>query len=113
MADKTIVKYRNPPKPKHRGHKAGMTIPLAIVGGLTPMLSDIMLAYHVGGGEAALGHVSLCTTGYDPADGKWKPAFAMQKLYGPLFIGVMVHKVAGRLGINRMISKAGIPLFRI
>ena len=100
---------------KRKGHskRAGMTIPLAVIGGLIPMATDVLSAYKAAGAEGALGHVSLCTTGYDPSDGQWKPAFAMQKLYGPLFLGSMVHKLASKLGVNRMIASAGIPLIRI
>jgi hypothetical protein len=90
-----------------------MTLPLAIVGGFVPMGVDIVSAYKVGGVEAALGHVSLCTTGYDPSDGKFKPMFAVQKLYGPLLLGAIVHKAANRLGINRMLSSMGVPLIRV
>jgi hypothetical protein len=90
-----------------------MGIPLAIVGGFVPMGTDIISAYKVGGVSAALGHVSLCTTGYDPADNKWKPMFAVEKLYGPLLLGAIVHKAANRLGINRMLASAGIPLLRV
>ena len=90
-----------------------MTIPLAVVGGLVPMGADVVSAFKVGGAEAALGHVSLCTTGYDPADGKWKPMFALQKLYGPLLLGMLVHKAASKVGINRMLSRAGVPLLRV
>jgi hypothetical protein len=108
----SVIRYRSKPKKKtHR--RGGMTVPLSLIGGLMPMAADIVSATRVGGIEAALGHVSLCTTGYDPADGKWKPGFAMQKLYGPMFVAMMAHKLAGRLGINRMLGKAGVPLFRI
>jgi len=31
----------------------------------------------------------------------------------PLAVGVLVHKVAGRLGINRAIASTGIPFIRI
>jgi hypothetical protein len=94
-------------------HKPKMTIPLAIVGGFVPMGVDLVSAFKVGGIPAALGHVSLCTTGYDPADGLWKPMFAVKTLYGPLLLGTIVHKVAGGLGINRMLARMGIPLVRI
>jgi hypothetical protein len=90
-----------------------MTIPLAVVGGLVPMGADLVSAYKAGGVEATLGHVSLCTTGYDPADNKWKPMFAVEKLYGPLLLGTMVHKLASKLGVNRAIAKSGIPFVRI
>lgn len=99
---------------KARGHRrAKMTVPLAVIGGLVPMGVDVIQAYRVGGAEAALGHVSMCTTGYDPSDGKMKLGFAMQKLYGPLLAGFLVHKLASGLGVNRALGKAGVPLLRV
>jgi hypothetical protein len=92
---------------------AKMTIPLAVVGGLVPMGVDVLSAYKIGGASAALGHVSMCTTGYDPSDGKMKLGFAVQKLYGPLLAGFLVHKLASKLGVNRALGKAGVPLLRI
>ena len=91
----------------------GLMYLTALLAGFIPMGQDIISAYKVGGASAALGHVSLCTTGYDPADGKWKPMFAAQKLYGPLLLGAVVHKVANRLGINGALQRAGVPLLRI
>lgn len=115
MATKAIARRRISyiTRSRSRSRGKGMSVSLAMIGGLTPMLADLMSAYRVGGGEAVLGHVSLCTTGYDPADGLWKPMFAVKKLYGPMFIAAVVHKFAGKLGINRMIAKSGIPIFRI
>lgn len=114
MATRAIARRRPRTIVRRVGRRAQhMTIPLAIVGGLVPMGADIVSAYRVGGIEAALGHLSLCTTGYDPADGQYKPMFAVKKLYGPLLLGAIVHKAAGRLGINRMLAKTGIPLLRI
>jgi hypothetical protein len=98
---------------KRRRSKGGFTLPLAVVGGLVPAGADILSAYKIGGAEAALGHVSLVTTGFDPADGSWKPGFAFQKLYGPLFVAFMVHKLAARLGINRALGRAGVPFVRV
>jgi hypothetical protein len=114
MAAKAIARRRTRTIVRRVGHRAKrMTIPLAIVGGFVPMGVDLVSAFKVGGIEAALGHVSLCTTGYDPADGIWKPMFAVKKLYGPLLLGTIVHKAAGRLGINRMLASMGIPLVRV
>jgi hypothetical protein len=118
METKAIARRRRRPisrlPVRRAGHKAkSMTIPLAIVGGFVPMGVDLISAFKVGGIEAAMGHVSLCTTGYDPADGIWKPMFAVRKLYGPLLLGAIVHKAAGRLGINRMLASMGIPLVRV
>jgi hypothetical protein len=100
-------------KAKARRRANNMTIPLAVVGGLVPAAYDVLAGYRANGLDGALGHVSLVTTGYDPGDGEWKPAYALQKLYGPLALGALVHKAAGKLGINRMLASAGIPIFRI
>jgi hypothetical protein len=117
MASNTRAVARRRPRVitlRRAGRRAKhMTLPLAVVGGFVPMGTDIISAYKVGGVSAALGHVSLCTTGYDPADNKWKPMFAVQKLYGPLLLGAIVHKAANRLGINRMLSSMGVPLIRV
>lgn len=100
-------------KAKRRSSKGGFTLPAAVIGGLVPMGADIVSAYRIAGPQAALEHVAMCTTGYDPSDGQWKPAFAMQKLYGPLFVGFMVHKLASKVGINRALGRAGVPFLRI
>ncbi len=102
---------KNPRKGRGRG---GFKLPpLAIIGGLVPAGVDILAAFKFGGFQCALEHVSLCTTGYDPYDGQWKPGFAAQKLYGPLFLGTIVHKVANGLGVNRMLAAAGLRFLRI
>lgn len=100
-------------KTAKRHKAAGMTLPLAVIGGLVPMGVDVLGAYRVGGVQTALEHVSLCTTGYDPSDGKMKLDFAFKKLYGPLLAGFLVHKVAGKLGVNRALAKAGVPILRV
>lgn len=112
MATKTIVKYRARPKAKHRS-KAGTTVPLAMIAGLAPAVMHLLDAYRMGGLPAVPQHLSMITTGYDPADGKWKPAMAVQYLWGPLAIGMVVHKLAGKLGINRALAAAGIPIVRL
>ena len=114
MATKAIARRRTRTFIRRVGRRAKrMTVPLAIVAGFVPAALDIKLAYKVGGFEAALGHVSLCASGYDPSDGVWKPMFAFEKLYGPLLLGAVVHSAANHLGINRVLAKAGIPILRV
>lgn len=100
-------------KKKARRSSKGMTVPLAVIGGLVPAGADVLAAWRTAGAQAGIEHVAMVTTGYDPSDGQWKPGFAMQKLYGPLFVGFMVHKLAARLGINRALGRAGVPFVRI
>jgi len=109
---KTIVRYRNRSQSK-RHAKAKMTMPLAVIGGLMPFGSTLLSAYRQGGVDAVVQHASMMTTGYDPTDGKVKFGYAVQKLYGPLAIGFLAHKLASRLGLNRALGAAGVPLFRI
>lgn len=96
---------------RHRAAK--MTLPLAVIGGMVPAAYDVLAGYRANGFDGAMGHVALVTTGYDTGDGKFKPMYAIQKLYGPLLLGVLVHKAAGKLGVNRMLASAGVPLFRV
>lgn len=103
MATKAIARRRS----------QGMTIPVAVIGGLLPAAGALIEANRSGGMGGVLQWSSILTTGYDPADGSWKPGIAFRKLYGPLALGFVVHKLAGRLGINRALGRAGVPLIRI
>lgn len=103
------------PKRKHR-RRNGMTLPLAIIGGLVPAALDVGHAIQDYGWLAGLDHVSLCTTGItSKPDGhiEWHPGHAARKLWLPLGTGILVHKLAARLGVNRMIASTGIPFVRI
>lgn len=96
-----------------RRHSAGMTIPLAVVAGFGPIISHTWTGFQTGGVAGALNDLSAYTTGYVPADNQWKPAHMLEGL-GPVIAGIMVHKiVGGKLGVNRMLSSAGIPLVRL
>lgn len=102
---------------KHRRAKA--RIPLAIVGGLAPAA---LFAYHGFTGEEGHGsgidglthNLVEVTTGYQTDTGRWAPGDNMvPRLVMPLALGFVVHKLVARLGINRMISRAGIPFVSI
>lgn len=109
-----LAAYKAGVKARTKGnhHKPKTTISVAMIAGLVPMALDLKSAYAVDGMAAVVSHVGLCTVGYDGVN-PWNPRHAIRKLYGPLLMGVLVHKVASKLGVNRMIARAGIPLFRI
>jgi hypothetical protein len=88
------------------------TIPLAVVAGFFPLGVDLVNSYKVDGIPAVMSHLSLCTTGYDGVN-KWNPMYALQKFYAPVLAGIVVHKLAGKFGVNRMLASAGIPLLRV
>lgn len=113
MATKTIVR-RVYLKAKRRHHARGFTVPAAVIGGLLPATGALITAAKSGGMGGVVQWSSILTTGYDPADGQWKPRIALEKLYLPLAAGVLVHKfVGGKLGVNRMLANAGVPFIRL
>ena len=89
-----------------------MTLPLAIVGGLMPGATAVITTGTTSGWLAAGKTAGTIYTGYDYTTGKFSVR-NMQMGLMPLAIGVLVHKAAGMLGINKAIAATGIPFFRI
>jgi len=91
-----------------------MTFPVAVIAGLMPgVTGTINVATAQGGGWKQAGTYACSVyTGYNPANGTFSVGNMSQGLK-PLAIGVIVHKLAGWLGINRAIAGAGIPFIRI
>jgi hypothetical protein len=101
---------------KARKHKrAGMTIPLAVVAGFAPLaMGELGAVKRALSGDTACAaqQAVIYATGYntDTKAFHW-PTFVGS--YGPILAGMVVHKLAGRLGVNRAIAKAGVPFIRI
>ena len=115
MASKTRTIYRTA-KAKRRHGKPPMTISLAMVAGMVPLLVDMKAGYTAGGGgmigiEEAGHNAVVSLTGYEYRSGHWKLGDA-KGMFG-LLVGMGAHKLASRLGVNRAIARAGIPLVRI
>jgi hypothetical protein len=51
-------------------------------------------------------------TGYNPQGGMWDYRYLKSGLF-PVIGGLMIHKLASKLGVNRAMSNAGIPFIRI
>lgn len=116
MATKTITRYRAAPKAKRRRKKGGFTLPISVVAPVG------MLAWATGqravkNPEEGLNHAMGALTGYraDAVKKGWKPFHAQRMTEGalPILVGVLVHKLAGKLGVNRALSQAGVPIIRI
>lgn len=95
-----------------RGRRnGGMTIPLAMVAGFLPgawRLWEKRQSLNHLGNEA--GRIYL---GYDSWTGQW--GFGSMK-FGtlPIILGAVAHNlIGGRLGVNKMLSRAGIPFLRL
>lgn len=112
MATKAIARRRTYVS-RPRAHRAAkMTVPVAVVAGFLPLTMRALAGWKEGGIEGASHQLIMGTTGYDHREKKWRfPAMAQG--LGPMLAGIVVHKLAGRLGVNRAIARAGVPFLRI
>jgi hypothetical protein len=76
------------------------------------MVSDTIHGYQSGGIASASNDLLANVTGYDARSKSWSFAL-LAKGMGPVLAGVMVHKLAGKLGINRALARSGVPFLRI
>lgn len=113
MAKKTrsIIRYR---RAKKSFRRKGFTLPLAVLAGFAPPAMRVYSTTRQFGVQQGIGEFSRIFTGFDvynPGAG-WN---VNNMVYGalPVAVGMLVHKVAARLGVNRMLSSAGIPFVRI
>jgi hypothetical protein len=118
VATNTIVRYRTRPA-KRVHHRAKFTIPLGPVVGMFPMGAEIVGNFTSPSyptlaekgrrtGQTVINGLS----GYDPLEQRWR----WDRFYAngvPIYAGLFLHWLAGKLGINRMIARAGIPVIRI
>lgn len=107
---RTIVRYRSKAKRTHR--KAGFTLPLAAVAGFAPLVINAVDRGRRDGAMSGVASVSQGLTGYNPQSGDWKLSRLTEGLL-PIMIGLGVHKLAGKFGINRMLGQAKVPFIRI
>lgn len=97
---------------KARRRASKMTIPISMVAGLSGgMAGPIDLALK-GQYYNAFRDVCINYTGFNPQVGGFTLANAKKGLY-PLALGIVVHKLAGRAGVNRAMAAMKIPLIRI
>jgi hypothetical protein len=96
----------------HHKRKA-MTVSLAVAGGFIPLGIELYNGYREGGLAVAGNRLSMATTGIDTKGGAWRGDYALRKLYGPLLVGALAHKMANALGINRMLARWKVPFIRV
>lgn len=97
-------------KKKGKRRPARMTIPLAVVAGFLPAGSKL---YDSRGSVEELSNTaSRILIGFNPQNGNWN-AEDLKYGLGPIFVGMILHKVASGLGINRALGAARIPFIRI
>jgi hypothetical protein len=90
-----------------------MTIPLAVLAGFLPLAGVTMTSLKQGGPELAGYNLVSNLTGYDIPTKTWNWQY-MQKGTIPIVAGILAHKLIGqKLGVNRILARAGVPLFRL
>jgi len=112
----TLAAYRagarSAQRPRGRARRKNMTLSLAMIGGFVPTALFGLQTMKEQGPEGGLKAVTMRLTGYNAWVGNW---YFSELLRGwtPILAGMFAHKVANRLGINRALSRAGVPLIRI
>lgn len=100
-------------KSKHR-KKRGFTVPIAVAAGASVGIANVLNAIKPGVpiGTAISFEASRAYLGFNTISNTWNMGDMWRGTF-PLFIGLGVHKVASKLGVNRMLASAGIPIFRV
>jgi len=88
-----------------------MTLPVSVLLGFMPLVTRGVQLYQVGGIQA-LPQLSSSLVPYDFQTRRVSFANLGSGLY-PIIAGLVVHKLAGALGINRALSAARIPFIRL
>ena len=109
---KAKVKYRNRFMSKRHHKRPGMTVPVAVLAGFAPLGVAAIDGYKYNGAKGLAKRVTLGMTGYNIEDGHWYPT-EMAKIAAPIVAGLVIHKLAGRFGINRALASAGVPFLRV
>jgi len=97
-------------KKKRRSRQ--LTVPLSMVAGFTPLIASGVRGWQAETFRGAGKEMLYGLTGYDIDTHQFNQAFMWNGTY-PILLGTIIHKVAGRLGVNRMIAATGIPFLRI
>lgn len=100
---------------KARGRRRkGFTLPLAVVAGFAiPTAKIVIHTQHSGFVNGGIREAGRILVGFDHMEGRFNLAWLFHGLL-PIIAGGVIHKFIGnRLGINRAMSSAGIPLIRL
>jgi len=95
-----------------RGRGRSFTLPLAVVAGMAPGVMTVANGARAGGVTEGAKWASRIYTGYEPTAGKVDLGYLKWGAV-PLLMGLVAHYLAGRLGINRALGRAGIPVIRL
>jgi hypothetical protein len=100
------------PKTAITRRRSQMSLPIAVVAGFVPLASNALRDYQQGGLDLLGTGLTWRLTGYNQMSKRFDLSGLSSGLL-PILLGIGVHKLAGRLGVNRAIANAGIPLLRL
>lgn len=95
---------------KVRSRAKKFTLPLALVGGMVPVVVGVW--NRKSSGTEIGQYLQRGFTGIEPTDGKFK-LDNLRLGAMPLVGGFLVHMIASKLGLNRAIGRSGLPVIRI
>lgn len=92
--------------------RRSLGIPLAVVAGFIPILNRAVQGYRAARwyGFAQGGVIAL--TGYDLNTGGWQWKEMLGGLI-PVALGVVIHELANKYGVNAELKRFGIPIIRV
>lgn len=97
-----------------RHHRKKFTIPLAIVAGFAPAVLDVKNNAPALGWAGSALHTTAGLIGYDTVGGSYVGWSQMSAAGTPAILaGFVAHWIAGKIGLNRALGRAGVPLIRI
>lgn len=109
----TRIIRRSVPKKKRRYHRAGMKLPIAAILGFAPLIGNGVNQVRTAGWNIGLKNTVSYVIPYNPNTGRFTAANLGGGLV-PILAGFLTHYlIGGKLGVNRMLGRAGIPLFRL
>jgi len=115
MAKRRTARRRSFAPRSRGGGRHNKRISLAVLAGFVPLAMEVHNAYKTEPDDFLnrAGHnVTAALTGFDTYDKKFHFGH-MKNGALPILAGFMIHKFAGKLGINRAIASAGIPFVSV
>lgn len=98
-------------KSKRRSRKK-FTLPVAVIAGFLPGVGASISDFQTYGMKGATTMMSRRYIGFDPQSNTFRPGMMWGGTF-PLLLGLIVHKVAVIMGVNRALASAGIPFVRV
>lgn len=109
MATRTVTRYRTRVVRTRANGRAKRQIPIAVYAGFAPLVLQSWQQFQIGGADFLARTLVSNLTGYSLSDRKWY-LNDLVRGWTPIVAGMVLHKLADRLGINRALSRSGLPL---